>query len=212
MRAKASEHLGSQHPEPPYSSQLSACFLQFPASKGLQFCAVWFPDCQFWCCCCWGLSDRRRQPQTLGEKPSPSLCSHSPRSASHKYRHHPYRHPICFAGMVCALEVGQVLIYLVAYVPCWIKPYFTWVTCQLNVMDPELKKLLTDYDSMQCSVCLEPPPWDTVAEWIAKLNVYTPNCPFQYGTMACERERSSYSPTFSSLWHPALTSLNCSVP
>ena len=52
------------------------------ASNRLQFCAVWCPDWRPWCHC-WELSGRWRQPQTVGEKPSLSLCSRSPSSASH---------------------------------------------------------------------------------------------------------------------------------
>lgn len=74
--------LSIQPPKSPSFSCLSVCILHFPASKGLQFCAVWCPDCQPWCHCR-ELSDRWRKPQTLGEKPSLSLCSGSPSSASH---------------------------------------------------------------------------------------------------------------------------------
>lgn len=74
--------LSIQPPKPLSFSCLSVCILHFPASKGLQFCALWCPDCQPWCHC-WKLSNRWRKPPILGEKPSLSLCSHSPSSASH---------------------------------------------------------------------------------------------------------------------------------
>lgn len=106
----------------------------------------------------------------------------------HKYRHHPYRHPICFASMVCALEVGQVLMYLAQSSPTsseqhvsstlWTK---TWRS-SLWIMT-------------SCSVLL---PWTPTIRYCGRMECIAKCiCLFQYRTMACERERSCHSPALT---------------
>lgn len=166
MCAKALEHLDSQHPEPPYSSQLSACFLQFPVSKGLQFCGVWFPDCQSWCCC-WGPSDIQTQPQTLGEKPSPSLCSHDLRSTSH------INTGIILIGILSALLVWFVLWKLGKCLCTLLSQALLHLgNLSAQYYGPRVGEAPYGLWLHTVFCCLEQPLWDTVAGWSAKLNAY----------------------------------------